>query len=239
MTEAWIGLAVGLVAAAVSLVVAYRQSRSDERLERLRAELEAQAEERTRERQAEDVLARYREPLAAAAYDLQRRLFNILRREFLEMYGGGDERGVEAVRTTAFRLAQYFGWTEVLRRDIQFLSFPEDADTREVAELQYRISVAFLTTDDYGRSLMLWTDEQRALGERMIVEEHGKVLCMGYASFADHCDTTFRALCERIEAEIGDDGARRRMRDLQHLLCELVEKLDHRRVRYTTDLDRA
>ena len=30
------------------------------------------------------------------------------------------------MRTTLFRLAQYFGWTEILRRDIQFLSFPED-----------------------------------------------------------------------------------------------------------------
>jgi hypothetical protein len=30
---------------------------------------------------------------------------------------------------------------------------------------------------------MIWSDERRAIGERMMVEEHGKVLCMGYATF--------------------------------------------------------
>jgi hypothetical protein len=47
-------------------------------------------------------------------------------------------------------------------------------------------------TDKYGPALMIWSDVQRAIGERMIVEEHGKVLCMGYATFCDHCDTTQR-----------------------------------------------
>jgi hypothetical protein len=37
--------------------------------------------------------------------------------------------------TTLSRFAQYFGWAEILRREIQFLSFPEEQDTRCVAEL--------------------------------------------------------------------------------------------------------
>ena len=49
-----------------------------------------------------------------------------------------------------------------------------------------------------GPTLMIWSDEQRALGERMIVEEHGKVLCMGYASFNDRCDDTFAPWRERL-----------------------------------------
>lgn len=31
----------------------------------------------------------------------------------------------------------------------------------------------------YGPALMIWGDEQRAVGELMIVDEHGKVRCMG------------------------------------------------------------
>jgi hypothetical protein len=87
--------------------------------------------------------------------------------------------------------------------------------------------------------MMLWTDEQRALGERMIVEEHGKVLCMGYGSFCDATAAELAALRRQIETEIGDDGARKRIRRVQTLLCNLVEKLDQRRVRYTRNLDRA
>jgi hypothetical protein len=238
---AWIGFAGGVIAALVSAFVALRQSRMSERLTRLSHELDAEVNRQAalfdRDLKAEEVLARYREPLAAAAFDLQSRLCNILRLDFFAKFGN-DERGEEALRTSLFRLAQYFGWTEILRRDIQFLSFPEDDETRRVAHLQSEIAKRFLS-DDYGPALMIWGDEQRALGELMIVEEHGKVLCMGYASFRDRCDDTFAPWRERLRNEVTHESARARLRDSQHLLCELVETLDTRRVRYTQDLERA
>jgi HAMP domain-containing protein len=215
----WIGLATAVAAAAVSAFVGVRQSRMQERLARLPHDLER-----------EDVLTRYREPLAAAAFDLQSRLYNVLRLDFFAKFDGGD-RGEEALRTTVFRLAQYFGWTELLRRDIQFLSFSEDGDTRRVAELQRKIAGRFLTDGD-GTALMIWSDEQRAIGERMIVEEHGKVLCMGYATFRERCDDRFGPLRRRVVAELGEKSAHARLRDVQHLLCDLVEALDPRGLRY-------
>ncbi|MDQ3849341.1 MAG: hypothetical protein M3296_01820 [Actinomycetota bacterium] len=242
MTQAWIGFAGGLIAALVSAVVALRQSRMAERLARLNSALETEVHRRTalidRELHAEEVLTRYREPLAAAAFDLQSRLYNILELDFFGKFGGAHPRAEEALRTTLFRLAQYFGWTEILRRDIQFLSFPEADETRHVAELQAEIAKRFLT-DQYGPALMIWSDEQRAIGERMIVEEHGKVLCMGYARFRDACDDTFAPWCERLRSEVTEESARDRVREVQHLLCDLVETLDRHRVRYTRDLERA
>lgn len=110
--------------------------------------------------------------------------------DFFGLFGGEHERSEDTTRTTLFRLAQYFGWTEILRRDIQFLSFPEAEETRQVAHLQSEIAKRFLS-DAYGEELMIWSDEQRALGERMIVEEHGKVLCMGYAAFRERCEVAF------------------------------------------------
>lgn len=80
---------------------------------------------------------------------------------------------------------------------------------------------------------MIWTEEQRAIGEQMIVEEHGKVLSMGYAAFRERCDDTFAPWCERLRAELPAAPAQARLRDLQHLLCDLVEALDPGRVRYT------
>jgi hypothetical protein len=242
MTQAWIGFAGGVIAAVVSALVAVRQSRMAERLARLNSELEAEVHRRTalidRELDAESVLTRYREPLAAAAFDLQSRLYNILELDFLAKFGGDHPRADEALRTTLFRLAQYFGWTEILRRDIQFLSFPRAEETRRVAELQAAISQRFLTSR-YPPALMIWSDEQRALGERMIVEEHGKVLPMGYARFTDTCDDTFGPWLARLRSGLEDEAAQVRMREVQHLLCELVETLDAQRLRYTRDLDRA
>ena len=229
MAAAWIGFAGGVFAAVLSALVAVRQSR-----------VEAEVRERLllleRDLRAEEVLKRYREPLAAAAFDLQSRLYNILRKEFLEKFGTGPLAD-EAMWTTLFRLAQYFGWTEILRRDIQFLSFPEDEATRRVARLQSDIARRFLS-DEPGHALMIWNDEQRGLGERMILSEDGKVMCTGYAAFREREDG-FGPWRLRVEEGLKDPASRERLREVQHLLCDLVESLDERRVRYTRDLDRA
>lgn len=242
MTVAWIGFAGGILAALLSAAVAIRQSQMDERLARLRAQLEDEVHRRQalfdRQLLAEDVLTRYREPLAAAAFDLQSRLFNLLRLNFFGKYGGTDERAEVARKTTLFRLAQYFGWTEILRRDIQFLSFPEDQDTRRVAGLQSQIAKCFLT-DAYSPGLMIWSDEQRAIGEAMIVREQDKTFCMGYAAFEKECEGDFAAWYRRLGRGFEDASAQGRLREAQHLLCDLVEALDKKRVRYTEDLGRA
>jgi HAMP domain-containing protein len=234
VSQAWIGFAGGIIAAIVSVVVAIRQSRMAERLTRINHALELQRARMERDQRAEEVLKRYREPLAAAAFDLQSRLYNILQMGFLAKFGERED----AHKTTLFRLAQYFGWTEILRRDIQFLSFPEDEDTRRVAELQSAIAERFLS-DAYGPALMIWKDEQRAIGERMIVEEHGSVLCMGYANFSDRCGDLFGPWLDRLRVELSDQGVDARLREVQHLLCDLVETLDAQRTRYTRDLERA
>jgi hypothetical protein len=249
---AWIGFASGMVAAAVSVLIAVRQTRADERLEQLKSDLATRFEKVKndlaaelhrreavidRDLRAEDVLARYREPLAAAAFDLQSRLYNLLELDFLSKFGGTHERAETALRTTLFRLAQYFGWTEILRRDIQFLSFPEAEHTRRVAKLQSDVSKAFLR-DDYGHAMMIWADEQRAIGELMIVEEHDKIMSMGYAAFSDRCNGVFKPWLDRLRVELPAREAQVRLRAAQHLLCELVETLDSNRVRYEDDLER-
>jgi hypothetical protein len=250
---ALIGLAGGIIGTATSAVIAVRQRRDSARLARLNGELqeglarlgsdlEAERHERAamfdRGLRAEDVLARYREPLAAAAFDLQSRCYNILRLGFLEKFGAGHERFGEAQTTTLFRFAQYFGWTEILRRDIQFLSFPEADDTRRVARLQGSITRR-LASSEGDAPLMIWADEQRAIGERMIVCEYDTVICMGYARFCDEYDERFAPLCTRLLDDLLNPSAAQRLRDVQHQLCELVELLDARRMRYTEDLERA
>ena len=184
------------------------------------------------------MLTRYREPLAVAAFDLQSRLYNIVEQGFLDLYGADHSRGEISLQTTLFRIAQYFGWTEILRRDIQYLSFPEADATRRVVQLQSDVAEAF-RSDKYGQAMMLWADEQRALGELMIVEEHDKIMSMGYAAFSEQCNGVFKPWLDRLRVELPLPEAQERLRDAQHLLCELVETLDADRVRYEEDLERA
>jgi hypothetical protein len=62
---------------------------------------------------------------------------------------------------------------------------------------------------------------------------------MGFARFHDEYVERFAPWCERLRRELQSQIGHERLRDVQHLLCELVETLDAQRVRYTEDLQRA
>ena len=187
------------------------------------------------------MLENHRDPLLAAAYELQARLHNILCNPFTEDYVLGNKAGKQeaAVQSTLYVFAQFFGWRDIIRREIQFLRFLKDEETREVAQLLRDIGETFLT-DEYGRQFMIWRVEQRGLGECMIVQSAVKPTCMGFATFVGQ-RTTMKEWLDPLEQELTeiDDGGRARLTKLQHLLLELVQKLDEDRTRYPYPLQKA
>jgi hypothetical protein len=194
-------------------------------------------------REAAGVLSKYREPLVLAAYDLQSRLFNILRQDFLGKYYAGEGTREYAREHTLYLIGQYFGWTEIMRREIQFLLFEEVAETREVARLQHRIRDVFASDEEsLGRPLMIWRGEQSAIGERMITVEDGQRLCIGYAAFVDKAaEANFRRWFERLAEDVDAIAMEPnpRLRELQHRLVELIELLDRDRVRFQESIGKA
>ena len=192
-------------------------------------------------RDADAVLAKYREPLVAAAFELQGRLYNILRFGFLRKYlvNGDEAQKTYAVENTLYVVAQYFGWSEILRREIQFLSFSDSNRSRAVAERQRRIVELFQSDDPHlGRPFLIWRGEQRAIGERMIASADGGVECLGYASFLERREPEFRRWFERLEKEIGEisESPNRRLTELQHALVDLIRELDPQALRYSDEV---
>lgn len=189
-------------------------------------------------RDANKTLATYREPLLAAAYELQARLHNILCKDFVEKYLIGDKADKQdaALQSTLYVFAQFFGWREVIRRDVQLLRFSTDAETREVARILRDITETFLT-EDYGPQFMIWRVEQRGFGEQMIEISDGRLGCLGYASFIEQRAKLDQWLApiERDLRSIGDAG-RHRLIELQHLLLALVTKLDENKTRYPFEM---
>jgi hypothetical protein len=192
--------------------------------------------------EARKVLETYREPLLAASYELQARLHNILRNEFLAVYVTGDKAGRAdaAIQSTLYVFAQFLGWREIIRREVQLLRFPRGRQTRAVTRLLGQITDTFLS-DQYGPQFMLWRVEQRGIGERLIVSTaSGKQTCMGYATFVAQRETLSEWL-EPLECDLRqvDADGRRRLIELQHRLLELVRQLDESRTRYPYELEMA
>jgi hypothetical protein len=192
-------------------------------------------------RDAKKVLDNYRDPLIAASFELQARLYNILELRFVEKYIKTEEIGKRdsALESTLYVLAQFFGWREIIRREVQYLRFSRNRQTREIGQLLRDIEETFLS-DKYGPQFMIWRVEQRGIGEQMVEPMDRQVKCLGYASFIKQRSTMEEWLAPlEHDLENLQDGGRKRLTELQHMLVKLVRQLDDKQKRYPFELKEA
>lgn len=197
---------------------------------RLRHKLERRASEDDRAAEREEVVARYRQPLAMAAFDCHRRLHHILTNDFLaEQTRRGTARRDLAVRTTVYRFAQYFCWAEILRQEIQLLAGTSGDTTARTHELMNRLIKVFMANALDCPGFEIWRDQQRSIGELMIDTSGPQRRCIGYFAFDHLYESRFEKWCNDMTCELespGGDVVSVRLQLAQHLFCELACHLD-------------
>ncbi len=208
------------------------------RVKRVEAQLELQKAEAEHRAETAQTARQFREPLGRAAYELQSRIFNIIKGGFLTEYLESSDGRTQSyvINHTVFVVAQYFSWTELIRREIQFIDLGEDEETRQLAHLQHKIYSAW-QTDKYHPLLRVFGGEQHAIGERMIWEGPRGPQCMGFASFLDYIKGGPDPLICALKVDIESLGPRLeeavpRLTELQHSLIDLVVFLDPGAVRF-------
>ena len=210
-----------LVAGAVSLLVTFGTIR-----------LESFREKRHRQAAARDKLDTYRAPMLAAVDDLGRRINNIRHDKFLA-YLGVEDRSDQAILSTLFRFAQYFAWKEIVHGSADRLRFESDEATKEVAT-SIRNVAWILAVDRFDRTveadfrtsqLMLWGDEQRAIGELMRSTDGTS---LGFNSFSEKYGAEFEKWFRSFAAQLRSESAPRtdRLTELQRVLAGLARQLD-------------
>ena len=229
-----LGVVPSIVAIAAAIIAVWGQLR----VKKVEAQLAFQKAEADRQTETEQTARPFREPLGRAAYELQSRIFNIVQGRFLETYveSSEDRTRAYAIHHTTFVIAQYLAWTELIRREIQFIDLGKDEETRRLAQLQHRIYAAF-QTDRYAPPLRVFGGEQHAIGERLIHEAPRGPQCIGYASFLDYVKADPDPLISALEGEVQSLGtqlgpALPRLVELQHALIDLVVFLDPQAVRF-------
>ncbi len=227
---------IAAIAAILGAVIAYWGGLSTKRVE---AQLALQKAEAERRAETERTARKFREPLGRAAYDLQSRLYNIIKSNFLNAYlKHGDERTkLYVIKNTLFVIAQYFAWTELVRREIQFIDLGADEQTRKLTELQDNIYTIWQTSGYDDPLFRIFAGEQRAIGERLIREGPSGPECMGYASFLDFYKEHPDPLLTAVEADVTGLGANLpqalpRLVALQHALVDMLDFLDPKFVRF-------
>ena len=214
-----------LIASALSLVSSAYVARAQRQLHR-------EAREDERESKARNVLECYRGPLLSAASELGDRIDNIRHRRFIGAAESGSGLESQAKLTTLFRLAQFFGWREVLRTEVQLLRFENEADTQLVAALIGDVVWCCASDAVDDKRALLWSEEQRAIGELMVNPRDGaSPRSIGYATFARTYDDVFSPWMDAIADEVlsARAPASERLRLMQWALYGLVIALDEER----------
>jgi hypothetical protein len=249
------GLIVALISAAVALLSIFlsaQAAQSNSKLQgRLNDELEERREQASSKSRLEQLLSRYRDPLLAAAYDLQSRLYNLVVGDFLYLLlkGNQDEQSY-GVDSTLFVIAQYLGWVEALRRGVQYLDLGDVEDSREFIRRLEAVRHSFSTRHVIEDApFRIYRAEQRAIGELMLkgrMDRHsGSMLwhTKGYASFCARLkqDPAFAAWFTRLESDVKalattKETGRVRLVRLQHALIDLIDFLDNPPLRVPSEL---
>jgi len=201
-----------------------------------------------------DYMGRYRDSLLWAAFDLQGRLWNILYGYEVDRAGSGrgfvralllegsKQQAVYARYSTAYLFAEYLGWADIFRRDIQFLDVGgSDRNLRVMLALSHISRTLGFGSHTSGRAFRVLRVNQRAIGELMIPAESkpGERWCIGYAEFCRRIseDGEFRGWVEELIAGVDlaasePAEASDRMIELQHQLISLIDLLDPQGIRF-------
>ena len=229
-------LLVALISGGLALLGVGRSSKAQRDVEMWKHSLGQEAKQQDRQTAANAVLDRYRKPLLVAADDLGHRVNNIRLDGFFEWYlVGQDRRRQLALRTTLFRFAKYFGWIELLDRQVTYLDFEDVADTKAVSLALRDVGVKF-ASDKRGTSLMLWREEQRAIGGLM--QQPGDPPgIMGFEAFDQSYDDRFSDWFAAFAEDLQGEGVEssERLAELQENLAALVMKLDPERRHAATE----
>jgi hypothetical protein len=220
-------MVAALVAGVVSLLVTFGKIAWDARRRKQEQRLAAR-----------EKLDRYRAPLLAAVDDLGRRVNNVRNDGFLAYFDVEDMRDT-ALLSTLFRVAQYLGWVEIIYGHSDRLRFESDKATKAVTDTLGDIGW-ILAADEFDRAnendfttsrLVLWREEQRAIGELMR-HEGNDPRCIGFATFVDDYESRFSRWFATFASQLKDGSVSgtNRLAELHRVLARLIRQLDVDRV---------
>jgi hypothetical protein len=225
---------VSLLSAIVAVVGVVFTGLNARKIEEMKTASEAHRDAKDRARE----MAIYSAPLASAAFDLQSRLYNLLKKNFATVYiqGGSPRERAYGIDNTTFLIAQFFCWSELTRTEIHYIELQSDDDTRKLLRLQDRLYTEW-ATDCFASTFRIFSGEQRAIGEALIIGPPEYTTCMGYGAFlaafptnANHLIDELRAEVDRLDRNL--ETARPRLTQLHHTLLEVLDLFDPEAIRF-------
>lgn len=229
------GSLVAIASAGLSVVAAISSGVMAQRARKLEHHLEQERSRESKAERTEELLSRYREPLLLAAQSLQQRLHNGIGGGYLEnfLFCGDAEEERYARRFTVYTLAEYFGWVEIIRRDLRFLDLGDESRTQTFNAHLQNIGGIFGSSVSEFSQFRVFRGRQKAIGQLMIVNGAAGSDVMTYPEFDLRLenDPEFRRWFEQLLNDVDsflrfDWTGNFRQVQAQWALIDLIDFLD-------------
>jgi hypothetical protein len=211
-----------------------------------------------------EISKRYSRPILLAASELQSRLWEITQRQarsskplFLQENDSEPYSSTYSMTrkhflvSTVYLFGKYFAYIEILKKKAQFVELKKTNNSRSFSALIKAVERTLAETDLRKKSEIqsdrqLFKLQQAYIGEKLVVESDGEMLCMSFAEFYDKFDSVFSKLQDfkdlieiltRAVSKEKGDFCLARCCLLGNALVDLVNFLDPSS-RYVSKMDR-
>lgn len=231
---------VSLVSGFLSSWLTYRFIKRRELIDIQKIESEKQKQERIRKE-----IIRWSNPVLSSVRSLQHRLRNILEHGgYLAMGKNHKERINPSwsisyeyfMSSTPFLFGQYFAWTQMLQDELNFELFEthteKDTFFQAIRKVRSALS-SFPPSSRYtckGKDTQVFSLQQRAIGELLIIREGNNTRCMSYPEFVEKMKSTefqyhFQPLVNLLDGVCPDDDCRWKRLEATAAALEDLEKV--------------
>lgn len=209
----------------------------------------------TRKEIVSNLTDKYSHPIIIAAYDLQQRLFDLVEYPISRQHLEKPEGLQDLKKFTCYLLARYLVAVHIMRTNTGYLCFSTNPEEKALRKIMYLIDEELdrrRTRDQDSKNIGVWPAARILIAERMIIDKSDVNSALdggfgynikGLDLFLKQWDKEFKEpmgyFCETIDMMVEDrikvvhwcDCA---LRVLQHLLVDLVKRLDPKKA-YVTD----
>jgi hypothetical protein len=118
-----------------------------------------------------NLTTKYGQPLLVAAYDLQRRLFELVEYPISRQALSKPEGVLDLKMFTCYLLAQYLAYVHILRVKVNYLSFDQSIELHKLRDILYMIDEELdRRRDEKGDNIGVWPASRILISERMLLK---------------------------------------------------------------------
>lgn len=172
----------------------------------------------------------YREPFLKATYDLQGRLYNLIKTGYIDdciLQDTSLRKQKYAIDNTAFLIAQFFAWNELIRNELFYLDVNNKKSNIKLASTIDKLYSVWKLND-----FQVYPGEQRAIAELMIENQK----CIGYSTFlkrySNKTEEIINVLYDFIDYISKEQSDIKELIALHSGLIDILDILDPKKIKF-------